>query len=550
MKIRSTLLLLGISLSVFGQGNQPAGSASAELDITNIRPTIITAGDMFHTKPNYTFPNFGFDAGFEVPRGSGKHSIFAGALWIGGKDAGGQVYVSSTTYRQHFEQTSFWPGPVGTVQGPAHTATYDKIWKVSKPQIQHHIQNFFKLSYTMPSDIATWPGNGNVANGEASKLAPFVDTDGDGIYSPASGDYPDIKGDQALYLILNDKGNNKVPNSPPMNAEIHVMYYGFDDPSNSPVYNTIFTQYRIINRGQINLQDFYAGIWTDFDIGNFSDDFVGCDTLTNRYFGYNGDNHDEDTTLQYNSIFNVVDTIFANGYGWNPPVQSVTFLDQKMSRFVYYNNNSNHTNGAPGRSDDYYNYLRGVWRDGKQLTYGLDGTDQSRTPTTHMYPGNWWTENDTDANGKTNIPGDRRALGSIGPFNLPAGQELKFTVAYTFTPGSAATSSLTKAPLDAQDVKSFFVANALARKASQRLELVLQPNPAQDMLLVQLPYTFEAKNATIQITDHVGRIVLNTNKTLNTEKAARLNISKLNKGIFQVKVISGDKTAVSRLVKM
>jgi hypothetical protein len=548
MKLKFTLLLLGISFSIFGQGTQPAGSASAELDVSNIRPTILTAGDMFHSAPNpATYPIY--DAGFEVPRGSGKHSIYAGALWIGGKDPNGQVYVSSQTYRQR-AQVSFWPGPVGNVHGPVHTSAYDKIWKVSKAQIQNHIQHYYKRWYIAPPDIETWPGNGNAANGEATHLAPFVDTDNDGIYSPAAGDYPDIKGDQALYLILNDKGYFKEPRSPAMNAEVHVMIYGFDDPANSPVYNTLFSQYRIINRGQVNLQDFYAGIWTDIDLGNYSDDFVGCDTLTNRYFGYNGDSHDGDTIIINAPHINYIDTFYTNGYGPNPPVQSVMFLDKRMSHFVYYNSNAHATNGNPDKALDYYNYLRGVWRDGKQLTYGLDGTDQSRPPATHMFPGNWWTENNTDNQGKTNSPGDRRALGSIGPYNLAPGQELKFTVAYTFTPGSATTSSLTKAPLDAQAVKSFFQANNLGRKVAQTPELVLHPNPANDLLTLQLPYTFESKNATIQISDRVGRVVLNTNTNLNAEKSARLNINKLDKGIYQIKVISGNQTAVSRLVKM
>jgi hypothetical protein len=36
-------------------------------------------------------------------------------------------------------------------------------------------------------------------------LLPFADVNNNGIYDPSYGDYPNVLGDEALYLMYNDK---------------------------------------------------------------------------------------------------------------------------------------------------------------------------------------------------------------------------------------------------------------------------------------------------------------------------------------------------------
>ena len=558
MKNRLTFLLLfAFSFTAFGQRSQPIGWGNANLDVSNINPRILTAGDNFIKYPTQG-PMVNIEPAFEVPRGSGKHSVFAGALWIGGKDSLNNLYVSSQTYRQGAPfDGSYWPGPIANVHDQAHSTKYDKVWKVSKAEIDRHKIFYTASFYNVPASIATWPGNGNIANGEAAQLAPFVDRNNDGIYNPNQGDYPDIKGDQALYVILNDKGNVKEPISPSMNAEIHVMYYGFDNTANSPVYNTLFSEFRIINRGQINLKDFYAGLWIDFDLGNYNDDFVGCDTTTNRFYVYNGDNYDNDSATQVfmgQTTYNPV-----NGYGANPPAQSVAFLDQKMSHFMYYNNDSNPVNGNPSVANDHYNYLRGVWRNNSQLTYGGDGTNQANAPADYMFAGDpvtaiGWSERNTlysQGTPSANVPSDRRGMGSIGPFNLNAGQELKFTVAYNYSRGTSNLNSVTQSRADAIVVQNFFRNQVMGTPKPELAKnaLLLFPNPAQDLLQLQLPTTFSNKKISLTITDYTGRTVLQ--KTMKAdENLQNLNIESLGKGIYQVSVTSESQTITSRLVKL
>ena len=47
---------------------------------------------------------------YEIPKDSDKHSMFAGALWIGGLDDQGNLKVAGMTYRQ--DGNDFWPGPL------------------------------------------------------------------------------------------------------------------------------------------------------------------------------------------------------------------------------------------------------------------------------------------------------------------------------------------------------------------------------------------------------------------------------------------------------
>ena len=109
-----------------------------------------------------------------------------------------------------------------------------------------------------------------------------------------------------------------------------------------------------------------------------------------------------------------------------------------MRRFLYY---SNTTNGAnPNQTDpiyaaDYYNYLRGFWKDGTKFIYGGSGhiSDPDANPLIpceFMFPGTtdplgWgtagvpqpnWTEQTAN-----NTPNDRRFVQSAGPFVLKPG---------------------------------------------------------------------------------------------------------------------------------
>src|SRR5688572_24005538 len=56
-------------------------TAAAELNINNTRALIQSGGDMWW---NFSRPQY------EIPKGSGKMSLYAGSLWLAGQDVSGQ----------------------------------------------------------------------------------------------------------------------------------------------------------------------------------------------------------------------------------------------------------------------------------------------------------------------------------------------------------------------------------------------------------------------------------------------------------------------------
>ncbi|MBL0054403.1 MAG: hypothetical protein IPP29_24430 [Bacteroidetes bacterium] len=105
-----------------------------------------------------------------------------------------------------------------------------------------------------------------------------------------------------LWYIIND---NFAPHTEtggvPLGVEVHGSAYSFlcDSLPDSMIvsnYTTLY-QYKFINRSDTNYHDTYIGIHCDVDLGSAYDDFIGCDTLNNIAFGYNGDNFDDNVLV-------------------------------------------------------------------------------------------------------------------------------------------------------------------------------------------------------------------------------------------------------------
>jgi hypothetical protein len=107
-----------------------------------------------------------------------------------------------------------------------------------------------------------------------------------------------------------------------------------------------------------------------------------------------------------------------------------------MSNFLYYNNDANPVNGNPSTAQDYYNYMRNIWRNNTSVVYdGLTGTT-SGPACKFMFPGTsdavGWGVGGTLANPNPqaewtevtagNTPADRRFLMSAGPFTYDIGE--------------------------------------------------------------------------------------------------------------------------------
>ncbi|MBO6516493.1 MAG: hypothetical protein JJ975_08065, partial [Bacteroidia bacterium] len=444
-------------LMKFASDCEPA-SAQADLDINNVRTRILNGGDMWWDLSN---------ARYEIPKlqdlnAVRKNSLFAGAIWIGGEDEG-VLKLAAMTYRQG--GSDFWPGPLDKVTGTTGSErceAYDEIYKVSREDIEKHREAWEDGTLASLSEgIKNWPGNGRGGN-EPDLLAPFFDEDSNGIYEPFNGDYPvlqtECRGtvvardkntpsdqpDQMLWFVYNDRGNiHSETQGQAQGLELQTTAFAY--ATNDEINNMTFYTTRIINRGS-NLSNTYFGQWVDPDLGNYSDDYVGCDVGLSLGFCYNGDDNDEGIL----------------GYGLNPPSIGVDFfegpkkdtvgadgqdtlIELGMSKFVYYDNDFTNF-GNPQTPIHYYNYLRGLWKNGDCLTRDEANGRTGSNCTDYIFPGTTDPENERDWTEATatNTPADRRFLQTSGPFTLKQGAVNKITVGVVWAKASSggATGSL------------------------------------------------------------------------------------------------------------
>jgi hypothetical protein len=293
-----------------------------------------------------------------------------------------------------------------------------------------------------------------------------------------------IKGDQTLWWVFNDKGNiHTETGGAAIGMEIRAQSFGF--ATNDEVNNMTFYSYEIINRSTFTLTNTYFSQWVDTDLGYAFDDYVGCDVARGLGYCYNGFPVDGSGEVEaYGEQPPAIGVDFFQGPYMdpdgvdNPKYQYVTnaqgdTIDQiqlcdvsingvnfgdgivdnerfGMRRYVYHNNTSANPNTTdPQTAPEYYNYLRGIWKDNSKMLYG--GTAHQADPkavgpeTDFMFPGdtdpcNWGTggtpPNDGfNQNGKywteeseNNQPADRRFMQSAGPFDLAPGAVNYITV--------------------------------------------------------------------------------------------------------------------------
>ncbi|MFM7637730.1 MAG: hypothetical protein ACKO5W_07670 [Crocinitomicaceae bacterium] len=391
-------------------------TATTYLELNNVRAMVHTAGNLWQ------IPNQNLNM-YEVPKNSGIMALFTAALWLGGTDVNNQLKLAALRYRNGQD---YWTGPLTKITAETNydvCSKYDKHFVTTQDMIREfnawfeageydqlngtQSQTDLFPNYKVPEIVKEWPAHGDVTLGQDYYLAPFYDYNGDGSYNWQDGDFPwyDIKkdkecnterrvslyGDMNFWWVMNDKGNiHTETGADPIGMEIRAQAFAF--ASNDEINNMTFYNYELINRGTQTLYNTYFGFFTDGALGDPFDDYVGCDVMRGLAYYYNGDNYDGN-----NSGW--------KGYGYSPPAVGVDFFEGPyqdddgidnaygigadealngigygdgiidnerygMRRFLYY---SNTTNGAnPNQTDpiyaaDYYNYLRGFWKDGTKF---------------------------------------------------------------------------------------------------------------------------------------------------------------------------------------
>ncbi|MBK7212478.1 MAG: T9SS type A sorting domain-containing protein [Bacteroidales bacterium] len=435
------------------------------LDINNMRALISPFGNHFW--------DLG-DSLSEMPKGSGLTSIFNNALWFGAKDTSGAIHGAAEEFRQ--DGADYFTGPISTIYDSSYFKKWNRAWKIDKAQIRYHIQHWQDPGYQASEVILNWPAHGNLHLGQTALLAPFHDSDNDGFYNPMQGDYPIIRGDQAVYFIFNDlRGIHTESKGMSLGIEIHGMAYEFNRPEDSTLSNSIFFHYDILNKSDTLYLDSYMGLLSGLFIDG-GQSYVGTDVTNGMIYVYN-----------YDSICGTPPT----GYGLHPPALGMKLIagpslpadgaDNPKGNCDEGINGLNFEDGTADNERSGLSYSAPKWDSGQIGLYSplcyisMKGMRAgSNTPCMYgdsliyslyfyyisyggqgpacryYYPGNsdlicnygtagvlpnggynqneyYWTEETVN-----NPPGFRNMIASTGPFTFPAGESVPLDFCYVF----------------------------------------------------------------------------------------------------------------------
>ena len=326
-------------------------------------------------------------------------------IWISARETSGNIIVS--THDVLGTSHEFSPGPLELSGIAPDPSLWNRVYPISKTEIDFHKANYKKDGYTASANILNWPGSSDPPY--AKILAPFVDFQvNNQKYEPLSGDYPYIVSDAMIYSISNDRYSN----SDPMGIEVHTSLFGF--AKDSALENCILARYTVHNRSGKDYSNFRLSSVINFRIGNTENEFLGTD-------------------VSHKTLFAVNDTGEAT-FSNKLVSMGCMLLNGRISSTMYFNNNSDPISGRPVSDQDYYFLMQGRWKSGKQLTYFGNGVDGS-IPARYIYPytsdashgDTLWSEEST-----LNLPGSRFGLVNTDSTVLKNGEAKKYDFVYFF----------------------------------------------------------------------------------------------------------------------
>jgi hypothetical protein len=446
-------------------------------------------------------------------------SVFAGGVWLGGFDSGGNLKLAAQTYGSSQGNTDFYNGPLNDSDGTTEKERcedWDRFFEVYASEIDDHIALLAEATNggtyeqdQIPFGVKYWPGKGNqyfasyygfALPDNEQGLAYFYDADADGSYEPLNGDYPVIRvrgceepqyPDQMIYWIYNDNGGiHSETQGDAIQMEIQVQSFAYG--TNDQVNDMTFQAYRLINRAIDEIDSTYFAMWADIDLGCYTDDYIGCDTVRSLGYAYNADEEDGTngiTCLQgvptYGNEVPMIGIDYFRG-----PLKPMFDTDDNiigeeelgMSSFAVYNNGGvgDPPVGTtdPSQDFEYYNYLSGSWRDGTPIQFGGDGYQTGGEEVDYVFfdePNNgdgWSMCTET-------LPSDydRRQLQASGPFRLLPGAVNELIVGVVWVPDMT---------YPCPDLNRFFKADDFAQGLFDSCFDILDGPDAPDVDLVEL----------------------------------------------------------------
>jgi hypothetical protein len=366
-----------------------------QMFVTNIGSFAMDLGLLLETAKN---------DGLYFPAGTEKTCIFSAGIWVGGK-VNDEIRLAIGAY----ETPEYVPGPADE-NGQAQTDIERyKVYKIRK-------------------DSSSW-NNPSKSGIETSSGIPYLRLDSirhyddwqawkdeavlDGAPLDTLGN-PLLSGDQTLWAVYNDGGEHGYSSyggaTASLGVELQSTFFGFDLPG--ALGNTIFIKWIVINKSSDMIDSAYIAIWADPDVGDASDDLVGCDTALSMGYAYNGTNTDS----KYSSEPPAVGFDFMQGPIVPSPGDTAVFNtgeiipDYKILGMTSFNKYINGTD--PSTTEQAWAYLKG-------LNGAATGYPPYADPDTHAETRFFAAGDPVKGTGWIDgTPADRRLMLGTGPFTL------------------------------------------------------------------------------------------------------------------------------------
>ena len=380
-------------------------------------------------------------SGLEWPKGSAKYVVFTDGMLWGGK-VQGETVVGGATYVAGLQ--AGWIKSDGTASDPADPL--NRVFKIRKVDTIAFAAMPKVDQDKLVQDFNQWP----VDHG-----APWIDKNKDGVYTPnfndwmvngdqCNSDTPRLPGDEVLWFVSNDldpRRTRDLYGSAPIGIELHTLVWAYNQTG--PLSNMIFTKYTLINKGSNDLTDAYLSKWSDPDVGDAYDDFVGIDTSLSLGYAYNG--------LALDEVYGVPPAMgydFFQGPAIPSPGDSARFnfgvkhgyRNLPVSTFAFYINSSSIYADPdlhqPSGAVQMYNYMEGYLANRRAYVDPTSGATVKVCLAGDPLTKKGWVD------GIVSTPGDRRFLMTAGPFTLARGDTQEVVVATIVGRGSDRLSSL------------------------------------------------------------------------------------------------------------
>lgn len=505
---------------------QPQSTREFRSSAGNPGYSILTINNIttWHRADGYSNHSPLADAGAYFPRGT------AGVLYQDGVVWGAEVYTNASftgdTIRGQRVRVGGGTYSVGTRAGNAlygaidpALVVIDKVFRVRRDyarmsdddvradaaayyekadpaEVTQEEMDAIRAQYEL--DWTEWP---------VSQGAPFIDRNLNGVYDPPPAfsatmtpeslvtqghDEPgigsfDSPADQVLWMVYNDLDvgtTQSFAGSLPIGLEVQKTVWGYDRMG--ALGDAYFVRYRIINKGGVDtsnvsgdqigafwLRNLYVAQWADPDIGGFSDDHKGCDTLLNLGYMYNAGLSDRSFAAFAIAPPAVGYDILAGPAVPSPgdsAVRALSWVDgytnRRMSSFTQFSAGDPYSEPPYGAGE----YQRGSGRWWKMLRGFVPLGDFTTSDTYYNYPpesGPSFFPYSGDPISRSGWidglgtaysfpPGDGRIIVTTGPVDMAPGDTQEVYVAFVAGLGADNLSSVSVMKSNSRIVQSFF----------------------------------------------------------------------------------------------